>query len=140
MTDAFAGLRQPGASSGLKIPEPVVLARVLECVDSSLRWEVSYINQVEWDGHESDWRKKSWDDTPLVLDDMVLRAQAADPEQVINGRFTGFDGEREVVMIEAVDSTFWLVWSDDEGLRDALIRRFPNVTTVAPPTEFHPLG
>lgn len=70
----------------------------------------------------------------------MLREQAADAEQVINGRVTGFDGEREVVMIEAVDSTFWLVWSDDEGLREAVIRRFPNVSTVVPPTEFHPLG
>jgi hypothetical protein len=140
MKDAFAELRQPQASSGLKIPGPVVLAQVLECVESRLRWELSYIDQVWWEGNESEWQEKSWGDTPLLLDDLVLRDQAADAEQVINGRFTGFDGGREVVMIEAVDSTFWLVWSDDEALREAVIRSFPHVSTVVPPTEFHPLG
>jgi hypothetical protein len=108
MAEGFADLRQARASSGMRIDTPVALADVLAVVDRCDRWELRWINQVWWEGKDSAWVDQSWDE-PLVLDDQTLRAQAAAAEQVINGRFTGFDQGSEVVMIEAVDSSFWLV-------------------------------
>jgi hypothetical protein len=123
----------------MRIDTPVALADVLAVVDRCDRWELRWINQVWWEGKDSAWVDQSWDE-PLVLDDQTLRAQAAAAEQVINGRFTGFDQGSEVVMIEAVDSSFWLVWTDDESLQDRVAERFANVRSVRPPTEFHPHG
>ena|SRR5437763_952204 len=139
MADTFPDLEQPSASSGLRIDTPAVLAEVLDAVDPCDRWELRWINQVWWEGKESSWVDCSWDG-PLVLDDPSLRAQAATAEQVINGRFTGFRNGDEAVMIEAVDSSFWLLWSDDDRLKSRIRERFGDVTSVRPPTEFHPKG
>lgn len=133
-------LQQPSASSGLRIDAQAGLAEVVDLVDPCDRWDLRWINQVWWEGKDSTWIDRSWDEGPLALDDETLRRQAAGAEQVINGRVTGFRGGEEVVMIEAVDSSFWLVWSDDEDLRKRITDRFSQVSNVLPPTEFHPYG
>jgi hypothetical protein len=43
-------------------------------------------------------------------------------------------------MIEAVDSSFWPLWPDDDRLKGRISGRFADVTSIRPPTEFHPDG
>jgi hypothetical protein len=133
-------LQQPKASSGLRIDEGALLVDLLDLVDRCDCWELRWINQVWWEGKDSTWIDRSWGEGPLALNDGILRRQAAGAEQVINGRFTGFKSGAEVVMIEAADSSFWLVWSDDGDLRGRITDRFSQVSNVRPPTEFHPDG
>ena len=80
----------------------------------------------------------SWGDVPLVLDENELRSRWVG--QIINGRFIGNRDRREVLMVEAIDSTFWLVWCDDERVISALAGRFVDVTRAVPPTPFRVYG
>ena len=130
---------QPRATVGVKISAPTVLSDLLDLVEPCERWELRWITAVWWEGHESEWNDESWEG-PVVLADGDLREEARRSEQITNGRFTGFNGAAETVMIEAVDSTFWLIWSEDMCLRQSLVKRFPGSGEITPPTRFHPLG
>ena len=140
MSDDFGDLRQPLASSGVRIPMPAELAEVLDVIEPCEHWELRWISQVWSPGDRSVWGDRSWGSSPYVLDDARLRSEGRDAEQVINGRFVGTQDDTEVVMVESVDSTFWLVWSDDERLITRIVEWFPRATSVRPPTEFHPHG
>lgn len=72
----------------------------------------------------------------MTVEDDVLRTQAAAAQQLINGRFRALANGQEVLVIEAIDSTCWLVWSDDLGLHQTLRTRFGDVSDVALPTPF----
>ena len=132
---------QPAAAAGVKVPPEASLAQLLDAIDlgsAGLVWRAECINAVEWDGYDSPW-SESWDE-PLILPDERLREQAADGRQVINGRFTGEVAGSEAVTIEAIDSTFWLVWSDDPALRERVRQRFPSATNATRPSPWHPHG
>lgn len=141
-TPSMDDIGQPAAARGVRIRSGVRdggglnfdLPEVLDAIGSfvyGLTWEVRFISSVWMD---SDPWLDSWADEPLRLDSDALRARWVG--QIINGRFAAFDGAREVLMIEAVDSSFWLVWSDDATVLSALTSRFDDATPVTPPTPF----
>ena len=133
---AKTGLRVEDADGGLSFDLRELLAVLGVPADAS--WLVQWVSGHGPDGGDHPW-PDSWD-APVVVDGTTLTRQAADVAQVINGRFTAFRDAQELVMVEAVDSTFWLVWTDDEALRGRLRNSFGRVTDVRPPTEFHPRG
>lgn len=75
-----------------------------------------------------------------LLSDDVFRHQAVEVNEVINGRLRARRGDRELVVVEAIDSTFWLVWSDDADILGAVREQFPDAELASPPSPFHPLG
>ena len=78
--------------------------------------------------------------TAGVIEPSLLRQQAVERTQVINGRFTARVGDREIVSVEAVDSSYWLVWTEDAELLRRTHARFPGATQVRGPTPFRPEG
>jgi hypothetical protein len=139
--------RQPTASSGLRIDhktnDGLLLADILDVIDvgpGDARWELTAVSVVWWEGQESPW-DDSWNDThPLVLADPDFRQQAVEIIQVVNGRFSAYDRGREIVVVEAIDSSFWLVWSDDAEILDKVRERFPAAYAASPPSTFQPHG
>jgi hypothetical protein len=137
--------RQPQARQGLKLsggdgPLTFDLEQILAALALArdVTWEVAWISAVGADGTAHPW-PGSWD-APVSVDATTLARQAMNVVQVINGRFTARRGGRELVVVEAVDSSFWLVWSDDATLLDRVRATFDHVSDVRPPTEFHPEG
>jgi hypothetical protein len=133
---------QPAASDGVRIADGTrdgggLRFDLLDVLDAlhpflgGVTWEVRFISSV-W--MNTDPWLDSWTDEPLRLDTEALRERYEG--QIINGRFTAVSGSREVLMVEAVDSSFWLVWSDDLVVLTALSKRFVDVTQVTPPTPF----
>lgn len=133
---------QPAASGGVRIMDGVRDGRgltfdlpdILDAIGPVVlgcTWEARYVASV-WT--ETDPWDDSWSDVPSPLDTGALRARWMG--QIINGRFTALDDGREVLMIEAVDSSFWLVWSDNTEVLAGLMRRFVDVTPAVPPTPF----
>jgi len=137
---------QPTPSSGLRIDharnDGLGLAVILDEIDlgpGEVHWELTYVSVVWWPGHESPWDESWIKDSPLALSDDVFRGEAGRIE-VINGRFSGHRGVREVVVVEAIDSSFWLVWSDDADILSRVRARFPDASPASLPTPFHPDG
>ncbi len=93
-----------------------------------------------WPGNESPWEDSWIDDDPLELSDEAFRHQATGITQVINGRFSAYRDGTEIVAVEAVDSSFWLVWSDDATILGYMRGRFPKASPASPPSPFHPYG
>ena len=134
--EASTGLRVEDANGGLSFDLRELLG-VLEVPDDAF-WHVQWVSGHGPDGVDHPW-PDSWN-APVAVDGATLTRQAADVAQVTNGRFTAFRDAEELVMLEAVDSTFWLVWTDDEAMRARVRRAFGRVTVVQPPTEFHQYG
>lgn len=139
-------IAQPAASGGVRIADGVRdggglnfdLIEVLDALDPFLRgvnWQVRFISSVWMD---ADPWSESWADGGLRLDSDALRQRYEG--QIVNGRFAAVSNGREILMIEAVDSSFWLVWSDDCRALAALRDRFVDVTPVTPPTPFGMYG
>ena len=137
---------QPAASVGVRIADGTRdggglrfdLLDILDALDpfvGGVIWEVRFISSV-W--LTTDPWLDSWTDEPQRLDTQALRERYEG--QIINGRFTAVSGSRQVLMVEAVDSSFWLVWSDDPAVLTALSKRFREVTRVTPPTPFRIYG
>ena len=52
--------------------------------------------------------------------------------QVIDGQFTGFDEDGNVwVIIRAVDSSWWEVWSDNKWVHEAIRSNFRVVESIS---------
>lgn len=133
-------MHQPAPHVGSKIPlsiNHIDLKDILAVIDSrpEWRWQLHYINEVWWDEQPPFWTE-SWDADGMTVEDDVLRTQAAAAQQVINGRLRALANRQEVLVIEAIDSTCWLVWSDDLGLHQTLRARFRDVSDVDLPTPF----
>jgi hypothetical protein len=137
--------RQPQARQGLKLsggdgPLTFDLQEILAALalPTDVTWEVQWISGIGADGSSHPW-PGSWA-APVSVDITMLTHQASAVDQVINGRFTATRGSRELVVVEAVDSSFWLVWTDDATLQHRVRAAFEHVSEVQPPTEFHPEG
>ena len=107
------------------------LLDTIEPVVSDLTWEVRRVSSVWFD--VDPWAD-SWGDVPLRLDGEALRARWVG--QIIDGRFAALDDDRQVVAVEAVDSSFWLVWSGNAAVLAAVRGRFADVVPVGGPSEF----
>jgi hypothetical protein len=105
------------------------LLDAIEPLVSGLAWDVRRISSV-W--FEVDPWADSWGDAPLRLDGEELRERWVG--QIIDGRFAALDDDREVVVLEAVDSSFWLVWSQDAAVLASVTGRFADVTPISGPS------
>lgn len=67
-----------------------------------------------------------------------MRTLAATCHQIIDGRFTGYlpDGS-PLLSLAVIDSSFWLVWTEDSGVLDRVRATFVNVTDI---DELNPEG
>jgi hypothetical protein len=131
---------QPATPGGVRIADGTRdgggltfdLIDVLDAIEplvSGLTWEARCISSVWFD--VDPWAD-SWADAPLRLDRDALRARWAG--QIIDGRFAALDDDSDVLVIEAVDSSFWLVWSADAAVLSAVTSRFDDVTPIVHPT------
>ena len=59
---------------------------------------------------------------------------AAECHQVIDGRFTGFDGDQPVLALAAIDSSYWTVWAADPAVLAQVSGSFENVEDYDEPT------
>ncbi|KAF5409700.1 MAG: hypothetical protein Udaeo2_00500 [Candidatus Udaeobacter sp.] len=85
-------------------------------------------------GDKSAAELESFDDTTTVSGQR-LRELAEDVTQVIDGVFSGFEsGSAEPwVVIDAVDSSYYLVRSDDSSVLDAIRSTFRQVSDYGQP-------
>lgn len=78
----------------------LVLLDAIEPLISGVTWDVRRVPSV-W--FEVDPWAHSWGNVPLRLDGQTLRARWVG--QIIDGRFAAIDDDREVVVVEALDSS-----------------------------------
>jgi len=102
----------------------------IEPLVSGVTWEIRRISSVWFD--VDPWAD-SWGDVPLRLDGEALRERYVG--QIINGRSVALDDDREVVAVEAVDSSFWLVLSEDAAVLAAVTDRFADVVPIGGPSQ-----
>lgn len=107
---------------------------------SGLRWvlRAAWFNgdvRAVWpEGHEyAEARSEDPGGLPLTWQEMATLAASC--QQVIDGRFTGYDESgRPFVQMQAIDSSYWIVWSRHDALLDAVRTGFPMAEEYDEPT------
>ena len=137
MPATHGGLRiADGTSDGGSLTFDLLdLLDAIEPLVSGLTWEVRCISSVWFD--VDPWAD-TWGDVPLRLDGDALRERWVG--QIINGRFAALDDDREVIVVEAVDSSFWLVLSEDAAVLAAVTGRFADVVPIGGPSRLGDQG
>lgn len=70
---------------------------------------------------------------PLSWEQMSRLAEHC--QQVIDGRFTGYDEDGQpVLQLLALDSSYWVVWARDRGALDPVRASFPDAEPYEEPT------
>ena len=121
---------EPGGSGGLQFDLSKVLAALGQAAVKS-RWSCADLNYVSKDDRE----------LPVLERAATPGEQVAGLEliegtrlllQVIDGQFTGFDEDGNVwVIIRAVDSSWWEVWSDNKWVHEAIRSNFRVVESIS---------
>jgi len=121
---------EPGGSGGLQFDLSKVLAALGQAAVKS-RWSCADLNYVSKDDRE----------VPVLERAATPGEQVAGLEliegtrlllQVIDGQFTGFDEDGNVwVIIRAVDSSWWEVWSDNKWVHEAIRSNFRVVESIS---------
>lgn len=125
-------------SSAVKIPPQggqwlgFDLEQVMAAVGSheDLIWTMAGAWIVCRDGTPDKWQRladqsNEADGVPLTWTDMAGLAE--DCLQVIDGRFTGRRGEEPLLLLAAIDSSYWIVWAADVNVLDRVRRAFSGV-------------
>lgn len=64
----------------------------------------------------------------LALDWDTMERLASVCHQIIDGFFIGYDNRGQpILQLAVIDSTYWTVWAEDEGVLDAVRAAFDNV-------------
>jgi hypothetical protein len=86
------------------------------------RWHYSGLCYTSASGQDIEAFERSPGD---LIDGTQLIAAAQQLQQVIDGHFEAFENENTPwVVVRAVDSAWWEVWSDDHAVLDAVRSRF----------------
>jgi len=121
---------EPGGPGGLDFDLSKVLAALGQAAARS-RWSCSDLNYVSKDDRDVPVLKHAA--TPGVeISGVELIDGTRQLLQVIDGQFTALDEDGRVwVVIRAVDSSWWEVWSDNKWVHDAIRAHFRVVESLA---------
>lgn len=80
-------------------------------------------------------QKQSDQPSGVPLDWAQMRTLAQECQQIIDGRFTGYDesGQAQLQM-QAIDSSYWVVWSRDAAVLGRVRTAFTDVEDYEEPT------
>ncbi len=97
-------------------------------------WFNGDVRPVWAEGHEHvEAESEKPGGVPLTWAQMAVLAEAC--QQVIDGRFTGYDEHgRPSVQLQAIDSSYWVVWADNGGVLAAVRSSFPAAEDYDEPT------
>ena len=124
------GVQGGGGWLGFDLRE--VIAAVGQPQDA-LRWFMSHaqfncnVGSV-WPEGNLATEAKSRDGLGLPLDWATMSALAEVCGQIIDARFVGYDDQSQPqLMLEAIDSSYWVVWATDTAVIDSVRRAFTGV-------------
>ena len=98
-----------------------------------LRWFMSYAQfncnvGSGWPEGTLATEAKSREGRGLPLDWTTMSALAEVCGQIIDGRFVGYDDQgKPQLMLEAIDSSYWVVWATNTAAIDSVRRAFTGV-------------
>jgi hypothetical protein len=121
---------EPGGPGGLEFDLSKILAALGKAASKS-RWTCSDLNYVSRDERDVPALERAATPGEQVAGLELLEGTRG-VLQVIDGQFTGIDEEGEAwVVIRAVDSSWWEVWSDNKWVHDAIRRHFRVVENIS---------
>ena len=114
---------EPGGPGGLQFDLSEVLA-ALGRVAVKSRWSCADLNYVSKDDQDVPVLERAA--TPgQTVSGVELVDGLGQLLQVIDGQFTGIDEQGDAwVVVRAVDSSWWEVWSDNNWVHDAIRAQF----------------
>jgi hypothetical protein len=118
-----------GGHGGLDFDLAKVLAALGRAAGKS-RWSCSDLNFVSKDDKVLPLLERA-SSVGQPVSGRELIESADQVQQVIDGQFTGVDEEGDAwVVIRAVDSSWWEVWSDNQWVHDAILAHFRVVESI----------
>ena len=120
---------EPGGPGGLEFGLAKVLA-ALGRVGVRSRWSCADLNYVSRDDQDVPVLERAV--TPgQTVSGVELIDGLGQLLQVIDGQFTGIDEQGDTwVVVRAVDSSWWEVWSDNSWVHDAIRAHFRIVESL----------
>ena len=121
---------EPGGSGGLEFDLSEILAALGEVAAKS-RWTCSDLHYISRDDQDVATLERAATPGEQILGRELL-ASTANTVQVIDGQFTGLDKDGGAwVVIRAVDSSWWEVWSQDKWVHDAICQHCRVVESIS---------
>ena len=121
---------EPGGPGGLEFDLSRVLAALGQAAVKS-RWTCADLNYISKGDRDVAVFERAGTQGEQVLGSELIEG-ARQLLQVVDGQFSGVDEDGNVwVIIRAVDSSWWEVWSDNEWVHGAIGTHFRVVESIS---------